>query len=70
MALIDSMSPELFDRRANNALFGSLTAMQWLRSYYRHDRMHVEQIRGEEPTYKPRFASGVEPDQRRGSGIQ
>ncbi len=66
VAMIAAMTPDDFERRASNAVFGSLTAMQWLRSYYRHDRMHNDQIRGEEPTYKPRFSSGVEPDQRRG----
>jgi hypothetical protein len=45
-------------------MFGTLTVMQWLRSYYRHDRMHYDQVRGAEPTYKPRF-TGAEPDQRR-----
>jgi len=66
LALINSMRPDDFDRRASNSLFGSLTVMQWLRSYYRHDRMHVDQISGREPEYKPRFAGGSEPDQRRG----
>jgi len=66
MAVIAAMKPEQFERRASNSLFGSLTAMQWLRSYYRHDRMHNDQVRGEEPTYKPRFSGGAEPDQRRG----
>ena len=65
MAMIAAMNPADFERRASNALFGSLTAMQWLRSYYRHDRMHYDQASGQEPTYKPRFASGAEPDQRR-----
>jgi hypothetical protein len=46
-------------------MFGSLTVMQWLRSYYRHDRMHYDQVRGVEPEYKPRYAGGKEPDQRR-----
>ncbi len=65
MAMIAAMKPADFERRASNALFGSLTAMQWLRSYYRHDRMHYDQVSGQEPTYKPRFAGGAEPDQRR-----
>ena len=65
MAMIAAMKPADFERRASNALFGSLTAMQWLRSYYRHDRMHCDQVSGQEPTYKPRFTSGAEPDQRR-----
>lgn len=29
------------------------------------ERMHHDQIRGVEPSYKPRFRSGREPDQRR-----
>jgi hypothetical protein len=69
MTLIERMKPEEFDRRATNSIFGTLTVLQWLRSYYRHDRMHYDQVRGEEPTYKPRFKSGAEPDQRRGPRI-
>jgi len=65
ISFIASMKPEDFDRRATNSIFGSLTALQWLRSYYRHDRMHYDQARGAEPTYRPQFLSGREPDQRR-----
>jgi hypothetical protein len=65
LALIDSMSPADFDRTATQRMFGELTVMQWLRSYYRHDRMHYDQVRGVEPEYKPRYAGGKEPDQRR-----
>ena len=61
MALIASMTPSDFDRRASNSLF---------RSYYRHDRMHVDQISGLEPSYKPQFASGREPDQRRAQPVK
>lgn len=64
--LINRMTPADFARRASNRLFGSLTALQWLRSYYRHDRMHCDQLRGAEPEYRPQYASGREPDQRRG----
>ncbi len=66
MEMISRMRPADFDRRATNKLFGTLTVMQWLRSYYRHDRMHFDQVRGDEPSYKPQFAGGKEPDQRRG----
>ncbi len=69
MAVIEAMHPEDFDRRASNQIFGALAVIQWLRSYYRHDRMHYDQVRGEEPAYKPQFKSGVEPDQRRGPRI-
>ena len=69
MAMIEGMTPEDYDRTATNQIFGTLTVMQWLRSYYRHDRMHYDQVRGEEPSYKPQYAGGKEPDQRRGSRI-
>ena len=65
LAVMDRMRPQDYDRTATSAVFGTLTVMQWLRSYYRHDRMHYDQVRGEEPTYKPQFRSGKEPDQRR-----
>lgn len=65
LRLIDSMTPEQFERTASQPMFGRLTAMQWLRSYYRHDRMHRDQMAGRDPGYKPRFVGGKEPDQRR-----
>jgi hypothetical protein len=66
LELIASMTPEQFDRTATHKWFGTLTLLQWLRSYYRHDRMHQDQIAGRDPDYKPRYAGGAEPDQRRG----
>lgn len=69
LRLIRSLRPEQFERTASQPMFGSLTVMQWLRSYYRHDRMHRDQIAGREPQYKPRFVGGREPDQRRGPRI-
>ena len=69
LKLIKSMSPEQFERTASQPMFGKLTAMQWLRSYYRHDRMHMDQMAGREPEYKPKFVGGAEPDQRRGPRI-
>ena len=66
LAVMAGITPEQYERKASNRLFGSLTVMQWLRSYYRHDRMHVDQISGRDPEYKPRWAEGMgEPDQRR-----
>ena len=67
LAFIRSLSPEDFDRTASQPMFGELTVLQWLRSFYRHDRMHTDQVAGREPAYRPRFLSGVEPDQRRRS---
>jgi len=64
-ALIDRLRPEDFERTASQPMFGTLTVLQWLRSYYRHDRMHQAQIAGRPPDYQPRYVSGGEPDQRR-----
>ena len=69
LRLIESMAPEQFERTAQQAMFGRLTVMQWLRSYYRHDRMHRDQMAGRDPEYKPRFVGGAEPDQRRGPRV-
>ena len=69
LALIESTAPGQFERTASQPMFGRLTVMQWLRSYYRHDRMHRDQMAGREPDYKPRFVGGQEPDQRRGPRI-
>lgn len=69
LALIEGMAPEQFERTASQPMFGRLTVMQWLRSYYRHDRMHADQMAGRDPGYKPRFVGGKEPDQRRGPRI-
>jgi DinB superfamily len=65
LALIESLAPEDYERTATQPMFGTLTVLQWLRSYYRHDRMHQDQIAGREPEYKPRYTAGSEPDQRR-----
>jgi hypothetical protein len=66
LAMMRGITPEQYERKGHNRLFGSLTVMQWLRSYYRHDRMHIDQISGREPEYRPRWAEGMaEPDQRR-----
>jgi hypothetical protein len=65
LQLIETLKPEQYERKASNRLFGSLTVMQWLRSYYRHDRMHIDQISGREPEYRPRWVEGMsEPNQR------
>ncbi len=65
LAVIASMRGEQFERTASQPMFGRLTVMQWLRSYYRHDRMHRDQMAGRDAEYQPRFVGGKEPDQRR-----
>lgn len=62
--LIDGLSLEAFDRTATSPAFGTLTVLQWLRSFYRHDRQHAAQIQGRKSDYQPRFL-GKEPNQRR-----
>ncbi len=65
LALVDGMQLSDFDRTASTRAFGELTSLQWLRSYYRHDRMHIAQIEGRESGYRPRYAEGAgEPDRR------
>lgn len=61
---IRSLTLEQFHRTASNPAFGELTVMQWLRSFYRHDRQHGAQIEGRQSDYRPNFQSGIEPNQR------
>ena len=61
--LIDGIPLEAFDRTGNSPVFGSLTVLQWLRSFYRHDRQHGAQIQGRVSDYQPKF-KGKEPNQR------
>lgn len=63
--LIDGLSLEAFDRTATSPAFGTLTVLQWLRSFYRHDRQHAAQVAGRQSDYKPNFkGNGKEPNQR------
>lgn len=64
LELIARLTPDQYERTASNSNFGELTVLQWLRSYYRHDRMHAAQMQGRQSDYRPRFLRG-EPDQRR-----
>lgn len=61
---IHYLTPEEFDARVTSGAFPEMSVLQWLRSYYRHDRMHLAQIEGRDSDYQPRFVGG-EPDQRR-----
>ncbi len=64
LAMIEGLKPGDYDRTASQPMFGTLTVLQWLRSYYRHDRMHQAQLAGRESSFKPNFTTGSEPDQR------
>ncbi len=61
--LIDGIALDGFDRTATSPMFGTLTVMQWLRSFYRHDRQHAAQVQGRKSDYQPTF-KGKEPNQR------
>lgn len=64
IAYIEGLPLDAFDRHVVSGAFPDMSVLQWLRSYYRHDRMHLAQILGRKPDYTPRFVGG-EPDQRR-----
>lgn len=65
LGIIDALPLGAFDRTATSPVFGTLTVLQWLRSFYRHDRQHAAQIEGRQSDYRPNFAGGAEPNQRR-----
>lgn len=64
VGLIDGIALEDFERPSVSPIFGQLTVMQWLRSFYRHDRQHSAQIQGRKSDYQPNFKSSKEPNQR------
>lgn len=64
LALIEGLPLDAFDRTATSPAFGTLTVLQWLRSFYRHDRQHAAQMLGKKSDYQPRFV-GAEPNQRK-----
>jgi hypothetical protein len=64
LGLIDGIPPEHYERTAVSPIFGPLTVLQYLRSFYRHDRQHAAQIQGRKSDYQPNFQSGKEPNQR------
>jgi uncharacterized damage-inducible protein DinB len=53
VAGIDGLSAEELQRRGKHLLFGEMSVLQMLRSLYRHDRMHMDQIAGREPSFRP-----------------
>lgn len=64
LGLIDGIPLDGFDRTAKSPIFGELTVLQYLRSFYRHDRQHAAQILGRQSDYQPSF-KGKEPNQRK-----
>ena len=64
LGMIDAIRLDDFERTAVSPIFGQLTVMQWLRSFYRHDRQHGAQILGRKSDYQPNFKT-KEPNQRK-----
>ncbi len=64
LGIIDAIKLDDFERTAVSPIFGQLTVMQWLRSFYRHDRQHSAQIQGRKSDYQPNFKT-KEPNQRK-----
>lgn len=57
LRLLEGLSVADLERVATTEFFGTLTVAQWIRSLYRHDRMHAAQVVGREPDYQPRSVS-------------
>lgn len=55
LVLLERLTEADLQRVATTSFFGTLTVAQWVRSLYRHDRMHAAQIAGREPDYQPRM---------------
>jgi len=47
-----------FERVGRNSPFGDLTVHQFLKSLYRHDRMHIDEMHGRDQTYIIKTADG------------
>ena len=58
LAAIEGLTAEELQRKGNHLLFGEMSVLQMLRTLYRHDRMHMDQIGGREPSFRPRAPGG------------
>jgi hypothetical protein len=58
VAAIEGLTTEELQRRGKHRLFGEMSVLQMLRSLYRHDRMHLDQIAGREPSFRPGAPGG------------
>jgi uncharacterized damage-inducible protein DinB len=55
IAAIQGLTEDDLTKRGKHVLFGEMSVLQMLRSLYRHDRMHIDQIAGREPSFRPRL---------------
>jgi uncharacterized damage-inducible protein DinB len=53
LAAIERLTDDELKRRGKHRLFGEMSVLQMLRSLYRHDRMHMDQMAGREGSFRP-----------------
>ncbi len=53
IAAIQGLTEDELTRKGKHLLFGEMSVLQMLRSLYRHDRMHIDQMAGREPSFRP-----------------
>ena len=58
VAAIEGLTDDELKRRGKHLLFGEMSVLQMLRSLYRHDRMHMDQMAGREGSFRPRTPGG------------
>jgi uncharacterized damage-inducible protein DinB len=54
LAAINGLTEEELGRKGKHLLFGEMSVLQMLRSLYRHERMHIDQMAGRETSFTPR----------------
>ena len=58
LAAIEGLTDDELKRRGKHVLFGEMSVLQMLRSLYRHDRMHMDQMAGREGSFRLRTPGG------------
>ena len=58
LAAIEGLTDDELKRRGKHLLFGEMSVLQMLRSLYRHDRMHMDQMAGREASFRPGTPGG------------
>jgi uncharacterized damage-inducible protein DinB len=59
LAAIEGLTDDELERRGKHLLFGEMSVLQMLRSLYRHDRMHMDQMAGRETSFTPGTPDGL-----------
>jgi len=58
LAAIEGLTDDELKRRGKHLLFGEMSVLQMLRSLYRHERMHMDQMAGREASFRPGAPGG------------